>query len=275
MSERDTAVQGHYGRADLGTRLLAALTAAGKDVDHLTPDDLAPVDEFHTRGRAATRDLARLLQLTGSERVLDVGSGIGGPSRFLAWTTGCHVTGLDLTAEFCELAAMLAGRTGLTGKVEYRQGNALAMPFADATFDVAWSQNVVMNIADRPRLYAEIRRVLKPGGRYAFSDVVAGPAGAPHFPVPWAREPSISFLLSADETRRAVEAAGFRLDVFEDQSADAIAQTRKRAQAAQAQTGLGLHVLLGEEWTAMAANNLRNQEEGRTGLVQGIAVRVG
>src|SRR5712691_7757937 len=150
------AVAEHYGRADLGAVILAALRAAGKDIDRLTPDDLAPVDEFHTRGRAATSDLARLLALTGDERVLDVGSGIGGPSRYLAKTFGCRVTGLDLTPEFCRVAGMLAERTGLAGKVDYRQGDALAMPFADRSFDVAWSQNAVMNIADRDRLYGEI-----------------------------------------------------------------------------------------------------------------------
>jgi ubiquinone/menaquinone biosynthesis C-methylase UbiE len=98
--------------------------------------------------------------------------GIGGPSRYLAKTYGCRVAGLDLTPEFCQVAAMLAERTGLAGKVEYREGDALAMPFADRSFDVVWSQNVAMNIADRDRLYREIRRVLRPDGRYAFSDVV-------------------------------------------------------------------------------------------------------
>ena len=169
------AVIEHYGRAGLGDVILAALKVAGKDIDHLTPDDLAPVDEFHTRGRAATYDLARLLALKGDERILDMGSGIGGPSRYLAKTFGCRVVGLDLTPEFCRVATMLAAPTGLSDKVEYHEGNALAMPFAERSFHVVWSQNVVMNIADRDRLYGEIRRVLKPDGRYAFSDVVAGP----------------------------------------------------------------------------------------------------
>ena len=151
-----SAIVEHYGRADLGDAILDALKAAGKDIDHLTPDDLAPIDEFHTRGRTATVDLARLLSLKATDRVLDLGCGIGGPSRYLAKTFGCHVVGLDLTPEFCRVAAMLAERTGLADRVEYRQGDALAMPFADQSFDVVWSQNVVMNIADRDRLYAEI-----------------------------------------------------------------------------------------------------------------------
>jgi ubiquinone/menaquinone biosynthesis C-methylase UbiE len=267
------AVAEHYGRADLGDVILAALKAAGNDIEHLTPDDLEPIDEFHSRGRAATIDLARLLALRGDERFLDVGSGIGGPSRYVAKTFGCRVTGLDLTPEFCRVATMLAQRTGLADKVEYRQGDALAMPFADHSFDVAWSQNVVMNILDRERLYAEIRRVLTPGGRYAFSDVVEGPNAPPHFPVPWAREPSISFLFTAEATRRKLEAAGFRVLAFEDQTADALDRARARIKASGAPLALGLHVILGEDGPTMLKNMLRNYEEGRIGLLQGVVAR--
>ncbi|HYS47605.1 MAG TPA: methyltransferase domain-containing protein, partial [Xanthobacteraceae bacterium] len=161
MSRAQTVAE-HYARRALADTILAALEAAGKDLDHLTPDDLAPVDEFHSGQRNATVRLAQLAGVTGSERVLDVGCGIGGPSRYLASTFGCQVTGLDLTQEFVALAAMLAQRTRLADKVTYRQGNALAMPFPDASFDLVWSQNAAMNIADRDRLYGEMRRVLAP-----------------------------------------------------------------------------------------------------------------
>ena len=267
------SITSHYAREGLETRILSALKAAGKDLAHLTPDDLAPLDEFHTRGRAATMDLARLLALTGTERVLDIGSGIGGPSRYLAKTFGCHVTGIDLTPEFVHAARLLAGLTGLSEKVDYREGNALALPFDDASFDVAWSQNVVMNIADRPKLYAEIHRVLKPAGRYAFSDIVAGSGGAPHFPVPWARDPEMNFLLSAKATKAALESSGFGIAVFEDQTPDAIAGGRSRY--AGGTPPLGIHVLLGEDFPVMGRNMMRNFEEGRIALVQGIAERIG
>jgi ubiquinone/menaquinone biosynthesis C-methylase UbiE len=217
----DNPVEQHYTSRDLGEVILAALRGMGKDINHLTPDDLAPADEFHGGQRAATIHLAELLGLAGTERVLDVGSGLGGPSRFLAWRYGVHVSGVDLTAEFVRVAQMLTLRTGLQGLVDYRHGDALDLPFGDASFDVVWSQNAAMNIADRGRLYREMRRVLKPGGRLALQEVAAGPGGPPHFPVQWAREPSISFLYSAAATRAKLEAAGFHVTVWQDTTKEA------------------------------------------------------
>jgi len=268
-----SAITDHYARAGLGEVILEALKTAGKDIDKLTPDDLAPLDEHHPRGRSSTVDLARLAAIKAEDRVLDLGSGIGGPSRYLAKTFGCRVLGIDLTPEFCRVAAMLTERTGLTEKIQYQQGDALEMAIADQSFDVVWSQEVAMNIADRDRLYAEIRRVLKPGGRYVFADVVASDGRSPHFPVPWAREPSASFLLTAEGTRQKIEAAGFYLRALEDQTGDCIAQQKARANHAGSPAVLGIHIVLGREGPRMLENTARNFEEGRTGLVQGVAVR--
>jgi len=251
----------HYGQAGIAEAILAALVAAGKDVQQLTPDDLAPIDEFHTRGRAATVDLAKLLELTARHRVLDVGSGIGGPSRYLAHTYACTVVGLDLTPEFCAAARMLAERTRLADRVSYRQGNALDMPFEDEGFDIVWSQNAAMNIAERDRLYREMRRVLRKGGRLAINDVTSGEGGAPHYPVPWARELSTSFLLTAEVTRKRLEAAGFRVIAWEDTSAPALEFSRRRAAAGPAP--LGIHIFMGEDWPRMTSNTLRNLAEDR------------
>jgi SAM-dependent methyltransferase len=270
----DNRVESHYTSADLGETILAALKAAGKDVDHLMPDDLAPVDEFHGGQRPATVRLAELVGFTGTERVLDVGSGLGGPSRYLARRFGCRVSGVDLTTEFVRVAEMLTQMTGLVGQVDYRQGNALDLPFNDESFDVVWSQNAAMNIADRDRLYREMWRVLKPGGKLALQEVAAGPGGEPHFPVQWAREPSISFLLTPEATRAKLEAAGFRVLVWQDTTEEALQSARRRAQSsATAPPPLGTHLILGADWRAMFGNSARNLEEQRTQLFNAVLER--
>lgn len=276
MSRPAQAVADHYKRRALGDVILAALTAAGKDIEHLTPDDLAPVDEFHSGGRNATMRLAQLAQINGSERVLDVGCGIGGPSRYLASRFGCRVTGLDLTADFVALAGMLAQRTRLSDKVSYRQGDALDMPFADASFDLVWSQNAAMNIADRDRLYAEMRRVLAPGGRLALQEIAAGPGGEPFYPTPWASDKSISFLVTPQATRAALERIGFRAVAWQDTTEEALQQQMARTKALE--TGslppLGLHIVIGEAFPTVTKNMLRNLQEERLKLFNAVLERV-
>jgi ubiquinone/menaquinone biosynthesis C-methylase UbiE len=276
MSRSAQAVADHYKRRALGDVILAALTAAGKDIEHLTPDDLAPVDEFHSGGRNATMRLAQLAQINGSERVLDVGCGIGGPSRYLASQFGCRVTGLDLTADFVALAGMLAQRTRLSDKVSYRQGDALDMPFADASFDLVWSQNAAMNIADRDRLYAEMRRVLAPGGRLALQEIAAGPGGEPFYPTPWAGDKSISFLVTPQATRAALEHIGFRAVAWQDTTEEALQQQMARTKTLE--TGslppLGLHIVIGEAFPTVTKNMLRNLQEERLKLFNAVLERV-
>jgi sarcosine/dimethylglycine N-methyltransferase len=178
---------------------------------------LASRDQFHTRGLAATVELAELAGITADMSVLDVGSGLGGPARFLAATYGCKVTGVDLSEPFVDAARYLTERTGQVERASFETASALELPFDDGQFDVVLLQHVAMNISDRARLYREIRRVLKSGGRFATFDVVLT-SGDPHYPVPWARTPATSFLLTAAATREAIEPAGFRTLAWQDDS---------------------------------------------------------
>lgn len=274
MSTRvNEAIQTHYTRTDLGNAILAALEKAGRDTHRLSPEDLAPVDEFHIRGRAATLELARAVGLDSKKRVLDVGSGIGGTSRCLAKEFGCRVTGIDLTDEYCRTAAMLSAKIGLADLVEYRQGDATNLPFDDASFDVVWTEHVAMNIPDKPRLYREMHRVLKPGGTLAIYDILAGPTGPVLFPVPWARTPDTSFLVQPDELRKLLEGAGFNVSDWSDTTDAARAWFVSLAEKIRKEglPPLGFHVLLGPDFQAMAQNQRRNLEEGRIVLAQVVA----
>jgi SAM-dependent methyltransferase len=205
----DRDVASHYSRGNLLERLSAALADDGVDPHHPSIEALAPYDQFHGRGIEATVELADALEVGAADHLLDVGSGIGGPARYLAHRFGCRVTGIDLTPAFCDVARHLTRLLGLEQRVDFVLGNALAMPFARAAFDGATSMNVSMNIADKAAFFSEIHRVLKPGGWLLLSEVARGEGGDPDFPTPWAASARTSFLATPDATRGLLGQAGF------------------------------------------------------------------
>jgi sarcosine/dimethylglycine N-methyltransferase len=268
MTDLLDGVRDHYRTTGLTERLKAALAALGPEDQQLTPQQLGALDQFHTRGLAATAELAKLAGITADMSVLDVGSGVGGPARFLAATYGCRVTGVDLSEPFVDAARYLTERTGQNGQVSFQTASALELPFDDGRFHVVLLQHVAMNIADRAQLYREIRRVLNSGGRFATFDVVLN-SGEPHYPVPWARTPATSFLLTAAATREAIEPAGFRALAWQDDTAMAKAWfAQMRAAGPPPSPNLG--VVMGPDFAQLAANLGRNLVEGRLGILTAV-----
>jgi len=259
----------HYSARDIESRILAGLRAAGLDPDQrLSPEQLGPLDHFHTGGLKASRELMELAGIRATDRVLDIGAGLAGSGRMLAATAGCEVDCIELSADYCTGAALLNRLTGLEDRVRMHQGSALDLPFPDEAFDVAWMQNVGMNIEDKATLYGEIARVLRPGGRFAFQEMAAGSVPTSHFPLPWASDPADNFLIPASEMTAALQACGFVAELFEDTSDAHLAKPIANATpAASGQLGLAVFV---EDLATKAANARRSLEEGQVRLVRGV-----
>jgi ubiquinone/menaquinone biosynthesis C-methylase UbiE len=269
----DPAVAAHYSGAGMAQQVREALRGAGLDREGVDWSKLAPLDQFHVRGLAATKELAAGLGVEAGASVLDIGCGLGGPARYLAAIHHCRVTGIDLSAPFVEVATMLGERVGLAERLTFVQGDALDLPFPDASFDYVWTLHVAMNIADRARLYGNAHRVLKPQGRFGIYDVVAGNGEELTYPVPWARGPQTSFLLTAAEMRDALAAAGFAVISWADKTQAALSWFAEQGESGAAPPPLGLHLVMGPDFPAMAANLRRNLEAGRIGLVQAVVRR--
>jgi SAM-dependent methyltransferase len=272
----ETAVARHYGVGDLKDRILKAIAAAGLDADRLTPEQLAPLDEFHIGGRAATIHAVAKMGLKADDRVLDVGCGIGGATRYIASAFGCRVTGIDLTPGYIEAAEELARRTGLADRVTYRVGSALAMPFGDGVFDAAITLHVAMNIKDRAGLYREVARVLKPGAVLCIYDVMQGGNPGLRFPVPWAETPVTSYLTTPREMEALLGDAGLAIVEIEDRTAFAV-EFFRRSLANAAAAGappLGLHIVMGATARGKFQNMLAAAESSAIAPTVMIARRV-
>jgi len=259
-------VASHYtGRGGLTDRIAEGLKRAGKDLAALTTADLAPIDEFHVRGRPATIELADRLDLDAGSSVLDIGSGLGGPARTVAETYGCRVMGVDLTPEFCEAAKALSDWVGLGDRVTFVQGDATRLAFDDGSFDAAMTIHVAMNIAAKDKMYAEAKRVLKPGGTFAVYDIIQGEGGDVLYPVPWARTPEISHLATRSEMQSLLTDAGFSI-AHEIHSTDESQAWFEQMAARIAQNGppvLTFRTFLGDDFPQMTQNQVRNLAERR------------
>lgn len=273
MAHIDTLVNEHYGFGQLREKIVAGLSQAGKSIDALTVDDLAPIDQFHTRGREATLEVASLADLKSSDCILDVGCGLGGTARHLAEVYGCQVVGIDLTNEYVDVGQELTERVGLSDRVQLYQASALDIPFEENRFDVVWTEHVQMNIADKQRFYAEITRVLKPSGHLLFHDVFRGPRDSPIYPVPWAETEPLSFLATEADARATMEEVGLEIDQWIGKVSES--QTFFQTVLVKIMAGgpppLGIHLLMGDNALDKLHNYVRNITGQRVTVAMGMA----
>ena len=255
MTDPCSLIQAHYGSAQLTERIMGALQAAGHDTANPTVEMLNLIDQLHGGGLNSTKTQAEMAGVAGDMHVLDAGCGVGGSSRYLAHTYKCRVAAIDLTPQYVEVAAHLNKLCGLHQRISVRQGSVTALPYADRSFDLVWCQNVTMNVEDKPRMFAEAYRVLLPGGRYALSHLAQGPAGAPYYPLPWASEPSYSFLGNPEEMLDLLAQAGF-INVEARYDAGGPGSARAAGE-------LGPAAIMGPDMPERQANAARSAREGR------------
>jgi ubiquinone/menaquinone biosynthesis C-methylase UbiE len=273
MPTDEALVNKQYGVSDIWQKIESGLKLAGKDLDSLTLDDLAPIDEFHTRGRFATRELSEMANLKASDLVLDVGCGLGGTARYLSEHYQCRVKGIDLTEAYITAGRKLTELVNLSDRVELHYGSALDLPCEDEQFHIVFTQHVQMNIVDKPRFYSEIMRVLKPGGRFIFHDVFLCSGQTPLYPVPWADDASISAMVTEAQARSTIEEAGLAVDRWTEKVPDSV-KFFERVLARIEAKGLppfGIHLILGDNAEDKMRNHARNLIENRLSAVVGLA----
>jgi len=264
MSAIKTVHDAEYATANLGERIVAALKDAGIPPEKWTPEILGPADQIHGGGLQQTQVHAALVSITSDMHLLDIGCGIGGPARYFATEFGCRVTGIDLTDEYIDAASLLTQKIGLSDRVAFDCGDATALPYDDASFDMAWALNVTMNIEDRAGFYAGVHRVLKPGGRFCISEIGQGPGGEPYYPLTWAADPAYSFLLPPEDMRTLLESSGFRVVEWIDETARRKASTDGRpAETAPVETPLTIEITRGADYPDRRKNSGRSAKEGR------------
>lgn len=277
VSFTNKSVEKHYTTGDLMGKITQALKSSGKDINSAAPDDLIPLEELHSRGREATIQLVERLHIDENSNVLDLGSGIGGTSRFIASRYHCKVTGLDLSEEFISTARELTRILGLDQYVTFRKGDATRMPFENREFDFVVSQHAQMNIENKKKLVSEIYRVLEPEGYYALHDIFINSESAQlDFPLPWASNSSISFLAEWDRYKSLLEQCGMKLSAEEDLSQKSLSWMTAMAEKAARHElpPASLPLVLGEDATVKLKNVMKAVSENKLRVMQAIFQKV-
>ena len=265
-----TSLADHWSKEEVYEQIISALEDSGKSIEALTIEDLAPVDHFHSRGFAATIEMADQLPIKRGDQLVDIGSGIGGPARYIAEQFDCKVTGIDITSSFVDTATRLTWLLQMEGKVTFEIGDGNELPFEDETFDGGYSQHVTMNVSDRRRFFAEAYRVLKPRGYFFLSEHGRGPVKNPRHPLPWSADGRDEHLVTPEETSLFLKEAGFADIQIESTGPKYLSAYRRALELADKGhlSPFGSQILLGNRFLEIIQNAARNIEEKRTHPIQ-------
>ena len=275
MDKEISDIQSYYSPNDLYNKIVEGLNKLGKDLSKVTLDDLQPVDEFHIRGDTATKELIKLSGFTPDMHILDVGCGIGGSTRRLSHETGCFVTGIDLSDEYIDTARRLTQLLNMQDRVKFHAASALTLPFDNNSFDGAWALQMNMNVEDKLSWLEETYRVLKPGGHAVLYEVCGNKNTPLYFPVPWAQDSSMSFLVQPESFRDVITSAGFEISVWNDKT-DLAQKAFANAKEPVGEPNLpvlGVYLLAGNDIQTKAYNLHRNLDEERVSLIETVAVK--
>jgi len=261
-----TDIENFWTRGDLYSRINQAMSDSGLNNKKLEIEDLFPIDQYHARGIGATKDLGKRMPITKNQKILDVGCGLGGPARYYAKEFKCHITGVDITPSFIEIGNNFNRLTSMSTMVDLYVGNGEKLEFEDEVFDGAYSQHVTMNISDRMKFFSEIYRVLKKGSFFAFTEHGLGPECDPIFPLPWADNQEMSFLLPLENTNAILKEIGFQKIKIIETGDKYIAGYEKliQKQPKSEKPTLGIHVIGGSSMHERSINSMRSIKENRT-----------